>query len=794
MFRNYFKIAWRNLWKNKIFSLINVGGLAIGLGCSLLLIVYINFQLSFDKFHSKADRIVRVIMAYSVNGSSGKGNFTSAYVLPRFKNTFPEIEDGVRILHEARIVRYKQKTFNEKGFLFADPGFFKIFDFKLLKGNASGVLANPYTLVLTESAAKKYFGNEDPIGRTMLEGEAKTPFTVSGISKDCPANSQIKFDIITSFAPIAALQNEKTYFNADYTTYLLLKNKNDIAALQRKIPGFMKNELRDQPGTMIDYELEPLTSIHLRSPYDAIVPNVSLSYLYIIAGIALLILLIACFTYINLSTAGTVGRAKEVGIRKISGARRGGIISQFMIESFVITTAAAVGGILIAVFFIEPFNKLAQTTFTVHDIFSANDIVAAVLLLLVTTFFAGSYPAIFLSRFREIEVVKGIFKNSRSGNMLRRSLIVFQFSISTLLIVTTFIINGQLKYIMQKKLGYNKENVVVLSPISGRFSKNVNELRAELLSNPSIVNVAGNDWTPVSILSTFSVGNSTDKQQIVFGDQVDENFIRTNGIELIAGNDFNAQDIKDVSNDNDSLNVYHYILNETAAKAMGWTPREAIGKKISLMSGPFAEVKGVVKDFHFASLHSEIKPLVLIPTNRPRQLLIRTTGQNLPATIAFIKNKFHEWSPDDLFDYHFLDDEYNEMYASEERIGKVTDIFSVIAIFLACLGLFGLSVYEVRLRTKETGVRKVLGASVNDIVVLLSGSFIKWVFLAFLISMPVSWIVMNEWLQSFAYRIKLSWQVFAIAGISVFAIALLTVSFQSIKAALVNPVESLRTE
>ncbi|HAO08960.1 MAG TPA: hypothetical protein DCQ50_18725, partial [Chryseobacterium sp.] len=730
MIQNYFKTAWRNLKRNKLFSVINIAGLAAGVACCLLLIIYINYQLGFDKFHSKSDRIVRVLTEFIKDNSSDKTDVTSSYVFPNFKKHFPEIENGVRMEYSSRIIKYGDKNFEQQGFLLADSTFFDVFDFKLLKGNPSEVLKTPYSLVLSESIAGKYFGNEDPVGKTMLVGASKKPALVTGVAEDCPANSQIQYNMICSFSSLGKQALNTTYLNANYNTYLLLKNKKNLSGLQAMINKFMVQEAGSN-SSKIRFELEPFNRIHLHSPYDAMVPNVSMSYLYIIGGIALLILAIACFTYINLSVAGSIRRAKEVGMRKISGAYKKQIFWQFISESLVITVVAVLTGIGLALICIKPFNTLAQTSFSTTDIFNSANIIAAMLLVVLITFLAGSYPALLLSGFREIKILKGGFKSSSSGNVLRKALIVFQFTISIFLIISTIVIKGQLQYIQQKKLGYDKEHVLVVSSLNDDIRKRMAAFKSELLTNPQITMVSGSEWSPVSIKSGYSIGENVTTQISVNGNKVDEDFLRTNNIELVAGKGISPQDIKDVSNENDSLNTYRYLLNESAVKAMGWTPAEAIGKKIVLMSDRKGEVIGVVKDFHFASMHTPISPLVLIPANWVGQLLIKTKGQNLQQAIRFVENKFKQWSPDIPFDYHFLDDEFNDMYSAEMRIGKVVSIFSALAIILACMGLFGLSAFSTQQRIKEIGIRKTLGASVLQISSLLTGGFMKLVLIAF---------------------------------------------------------------
>ena len=463
MIKNYLKIAWRSLWKNKTSSLINIAGLATGLTCCLLMVLYMQHELNYDKFQQKGDRIARVIMEYSFNGSPvTKGNFTSTKVLPSFKRNFPEVESGVRMSDPDRLVKYDDKIFMEKRFLYADSTFFQVFSFPLVKGDPAQVLKSPNMVVLSQSTAKKYFGDENPVGKILQINSSQDIYTVTGVAEDSPSESQIKFDFIASFSSLGATQ-EETYFNANYTTYLLLKNKEAISSLQGKIGSFMKKEMSADPGAYVNYEFEPYTRIHLYSPYDGFEANSNITYIYIIAGIALLVLVIACFTYINLSTARSMERAKEVGIRKVSGAFRLQIFWQFISESFLLTSIALALSFVLIALVLPAFNQLADKQLQVADMSRTSVLVAATLITVTIALLAGSYPALILSKFQPVKVLKGAFKNTSSGVWLRRSLIVFQFVISVFLVAATIIIKGQMNYIQNKKLGYERDHVIVMN-------------------------------------------------------------------------------------------------------------------------------------------------------------------------------------------------------------------------------------------------------------------------------------------------------------------------------------------
>ena len=798
MFKNYFKTAFRSLWKNKTASSINIFGLTIGLTCCLLIALYIKHELSFDNFQKNGDRIARVIMEYQFDGNSAsnKGNYTSVRVASVFKRTFPEVESAVKMTQYSRVVHYGDKLINEKNFMYADSTFFNIFSFKLLQGNLHSVLAAANNVVLTQSTAKKYFGNENPIGKALQVGNDSNLYHVTGIMQDCPSNSQIQCDFVASFSSLGITPDyEDTYWDANYTTYLLLKNKNAINSLQAKLPPFMKKEMEGK-GATVNFYLESFTSIHLHSDYDSFVPNNNIAYIYILAAVALLILIIACFTYINLSTARSLERAKEVGIRKVIGAGKKQLFIQFLGESAIICIAAVIFSLIIAGLLLPAFNKLTNEQLRTSALFSVLFISFSLLVALMVSVFAGIYPALILTGFQPVKVLKGSFKNTASGQTLRKSLIVFQFAISVFLIVCTFIVQQQLYFIQHIKLGYDKDHVIVL-PLDDKMRNNLAVIKEQFKQNPDVLSVSACSNTPVQGGGGFSMRSAVmpeNEQMAVMADRIDEDYVNTVGLQIIAGRNFNTQDMKDVSNDDYKKNIYHFILNESAAKQLGWKAEAAIGKKMFLGDDRPGLIVGVVKDFHFESLHSPIKPFVLFPEQWKRELLVKVSGAHLQKTISSLETKWKTLIPYRPFEFHFLDEDYNKLYSAEIRLGTVMNLFAGIAIILACLGLFGLSAYTAQQRFKEIGVRKVLGASVSNLVLLLSKDFIKLVVIAFIVASPVAWYATNSWLNDFAYRIKISAWIFITTGLLAVIIALATISFQAIKAAIANPVKSLRTE
>src|SRR5579871_2693413 len=752
MFKNYLKIALRNFWKNKTSSLINILGLTIGLTCCLLIALYIDHELSYDDFEQKGNRIARVIMEYSFDGSpsSNKGNYTSVRVASVFRRTFPEVESAVKMVEYERVIGYKDKLIDEKKFMFADSTFFDLFSFQLLQGNIRNVLSSPYNVVLTESTAKKYFGDENPIGKALHVGTDSNLYQITGVIRDCPSNSQIKFDFLASFSSLGLTVDwEKTYWDANYTTYLLLKNENAVNTLQAKLPAFMKKEMAGQ-GATVNFYLEPFDKIHLHSPYGGFEPNTSITYIYILAAVALLILIIACSTYINLSTARSIERAKEVGIRKVIG------------ESALVCVLAGIISLLISILILPYFNQLSQRQLQASSFFSLPFILFLFGIAIGVSLIAGSYPALILSGFQPVKVLKGSFKNSDSGQWLRKSLIVFQFVISVFLIVSTFIMQKQLYYVQHKKLGYDREHVLIL-PLDNSMLAHIDLIKEEFRENPDVLSISRCHRSPVEGGGGYNMRSEImpENQQIaVIANPADEDFIKTTGLQIIAGTGYTKQEVKQVDEIDIKKIVYHFVLNESAAKQLGWTPQEAVGKKMFLGDNRPGYVSGVVKDFHFQSLHDPIKGYILFPESWSRELLLKLSGNNLPQTISFLEDKWKTLVPTRPFEYRFMDDDYNKLYESEIRLGKVMNLFSSVAIVLACLGLFGLSSYAAQQRFKEMGIRKVLGASVSDIVIALSKNFILLALIAIAIAFPIAWFAMTKWLQDFAYRTNMSWTIF----------------------------------
>lgn len=796
MLKNYWRIALRNLLKHKGFSFINLTGLTVAFTCCLMMFMYIRHELSFDRFQEKGDRIVRVIMEYSFGNSDKQtGNYTSTKVMPSFKRNFPEVEEGVRMTAGSGLLKIGDQLFEDPEFLFADSTFFQVFSsFKLQAGNADKVLGAPNQLVLTVSAARKYFPHQNAVGQTILVGAQQTPYLVTGIADDCPANSQIRFSMLASFSSLGPAQ-EETYWNANYQTYLLLKENSSLEQLQAKIRPFMEKEMND-PNVFLTYYLEPYFDVHLYSPHAAYVANTDIRYIYIATGMAVLILLIACFTYINMSTARSLERAREVGIRKVAGASRKQVFGQFIGESLMISFLALVLSVGLTAMLLPLFNGLINRSLSLADLSHPILLLSAVGMVLLIALLAGAYPAMILSGFQPIKVLKGNFRNSGSGQWVRQSLTIFQFTISAFLLIGCFAMFRQVTYIREKSLGFNRDHVIVIKA-DYKVGEQMELLKNQFKSNPQIKNASLSYNAPISIVGGYGMRSAAMPETVslnVYANPIDEEYLSANQIELIAGFDLNRQDILDASHEEQEKNFFHFILNESAVKELGWTAETAIGQRMFLDESRPGIVKGVVKDFHFRSLHAPIQSLVLFPSSYGNTILVKLSGEQLPATIAFMEKTWKSIIKHRPFSYSFMDEDYQSMYHAEQQTVKVIGIFTGVAILLACVGLLGLSAFSVQQRIKEIGVRKVLGASVQGIVWMLARYFLRLVLLASLLAVPIGWFATNKWLEDFSYRTSLDLTTFLWPILGLSLLAIIAISVQTIRAALLNPVKSLRSE
>lgn len=799
MLKNYFKIAWRRLMKSKLYSSINIIGLTTGITACVLIGLYIMHELSYDRFNKNADRIVRVTMDYGREGESNKTAVNGSKVGPQFARTFPAVKAFARVYKYTMVVKQGESVFEEKKFVFADSSFFSMFSFPVLQGDAATMLNAPDKIVLTESMARKYFGAQDAIGKTLNIGSSGKQYIVSGVVKNAPSNSQIDFDFVTSFAGTNAAKNEQ-WWSANYQTYLLLQSKDDVQPLQQQITAYMKtvcaDELKMKSGDYLTYHLEPLLHVHLYSQLESMVPNGSITTIYILAVIATLILLIACINYTNLATAQAAGRSGEVGLRKTFGANRKQLLGQFMGESLLLAFIALIAGVILAIVLLPGFNQLTGKSISSSMLTQPMVIGVLLLITLITGLSSGAYPALILSNSKLSGMLRSGMRLTSSGGGFRKGLIIFQFVISVFLIVCTIVVTGQMKYIQSKPLGYDKDHVVIL-PIDWKMHANYEDLKAAIKNLPAVSGVTAAYESPSFVewgdgISTVKSGTQVEIH--VNAMPVDPDYVKTMGVKIIAGEDFSRADLLLQDTSNDYKNYRHtFMLNETAARALGWSPQEAVGKTIK--KGGEGLVKAVFKDFHFASLHQPITPLVLfVNQDQMGEFLIKVKGGNMQATINSLQALWKGRVTHRPFSYRFLDDEYATMYITEQRTVQLFTVFSTVAIVLACLGLLGLTAYVTVQRTREIGIRKVLGASVTNITSMIAKDFVVLVLVAIVIAIPVAWWAMNTWLQDFAYRIQLSWWMFGVAGLTALLIAILTVSAQAVKAALSNPVKALKSE
>jgi putative ABC transport system permease protein len=809
MIRNYLKSAWRNIARHKFISFINIFGLTIGITCCLLIVTYIINETSYDKYNANADRTYRVTrIFYAANGTE---TLHLSAVAPPFgpllKTAFPAIQQMTRVLPTGSVVvHYKEKLFNEQNCFFADEHFFNVFSVDVEKGDRHAALDNPYNVMLTDKMAHKYFGDEDPINKTVMLDNNKHAFRVSGIFKPFPVNAHMHPEILVAFntlkdtAMYGEKQLETNYGNNAFYTYLLLPKGYKIDNISNKLTAFLDTYVHF-PGTPGNYKvstgtkltIQKLTDIHLRSHLDdEIEENGDIDRVYIFSVIALFILLIACINYMNLSTARSALRAKEIGIRKVIGAQRKEIIRQFLSESIFITWVALVFAVVLTCSLLPYINNFSGLTLSVNSLFKWDILCGILALPFIIGLISGIYPALFMSSFKPVKVLKGVLKIGSGGISFRKVLVVTQFAISIILIVATTVVFQQLRYIQQKSLGFNKDHIVT-TIYDQDINKQYDSFRNDLLQIPGIKSVGRSSRVPSGRLldeQGASVMQNGSMQPVKIDIKcltTDYGFIPTYGMKMAAGRNFSREFATDTTN---------FILNETAVKMLGWgDAQKAIGKDMAYGGGK-GKVVGVVSDFHFESLHQKIGPLIFyMPAqSNYHRLSLKISSNNIPATLSAIQNVWAKYMPQVPFDYSFLDQKFQQLYNSEQQQGSLFTIFSCIAIFIACLGLFGLSAFTITQRVKEIGVRKVLGASVPQIVTELSKGFLLLVLIAAAIAFPISWLLMHKWLLDFAFRINIAWWIFVLAGIIALTIAFVTISFQSIRAANANPVKSLRSE
>lgn len=799
MIKNYFKTALRNLRKNKLYAAINIFGLTVGLAACLLIGVYINHELSYDKFNVNANRIVRATMEYKQAETVNQTATTGTKVGPQFKRTFPIVEEYVRTYIRSNIVKSGNKVFDEPHVLYADNPFFKIFSFNLIEGNAATALSSPDKIAISKSMAKKYFTDEEPVNKTITCGGKD--YTVSAVFEDAPQNSQLKFDFVTQFLNLSDNVKEETWWTANWVTYFLMHDKSSIAQFQQQVDKYMNTDVvRKEAGlegnNYLHYNFEPLTKVHLYSSLAGFEPNGSITYIYMFLVIAIMILIIACANYTNLATAQSTGRSAEIGMRKVMGASKKQVFLQFIGESSVITFIAAVLAFLLSAFLIPSFNSITGKQFATAILIQPMPIIALLVFCVLVSFFAGLYPALVLSGTQIMGILKKGFTFTGGNNLLRKSLIVVQFAASIFLIIYTVVILQQMNYMHTKNLGYNKEQVVVL-PIGGDMSKNFESIKGAMIRVPGVEAVTASYETPEYVQwgDGISATDEKGKHDISLNAMpVDLDFTSTMKMKMAAGRDFQLSDFAVMDTSNNAANYHQpFIINQSLANKLGWTAEESIGKILD--KGVTGPVVGVVKDFNFSSLHNPIGPLlIMLSRDLSRNYLVRISGNDMNGTLTKLGALWKERIPDRPFNYHFLDEDYNKLYMAEQRSSLLFSVAAGLAIVLACLGLFGLAAFTTVQRTKEIGIRRVLGASIANITYLVSVNFLKLIAIAILIAAPLAWWSANKWLQDFAFRVPVQLYVFVVTAFVTMLIALCTVGFHSLKAAIMSPVKSLRTE
>jgi putative ABC transport system permease protein len=792
MLKNYFKIAFRNLWRHRVFSFINIMGLTVGMTACLLIFLYVRFELSYDKFHPKADRIYRMVTDLKTPSETVHPSGPAWAVGPHLQFDLPEVEAFTRVNLDNLLVRKGEIKFIEEGAIWADSAFFTIFNFPLLKGDARSALTQPFSIVVSETAAKKYFGKQDPMGQTLLITGEGRPAIVTGVMKDLPENTLIKTGVVLSMSSVTqfwAKGINDEWGNYGPYTFLLLKQGANAGALQKKFPAFLDKWNGTEMKKMQMFPtllLEPLKDVYLKSTRDESKGN--MMNVYVFSIIALFILVIACINFINLTTARASERAKEVGIRKVAGAVRGQLARQFIGESVIICLIAFLLTLGLSSLLLSSFNQLAGKTIS-PGIFSN---VGLLFLLLGISFviglLAGIYPAFILSSFKPIMVLKGRFATGAKGSILRKSLVVTQFAISTALIIGTIIVYSQMQFMRSRDLGFKKDQVLVVDTNGDDKRETLQKLVATL-PNVKATTLSGSVPGGGHQGAYSEVENAKGDLQIANLDLyfVDFDYIPLYDIKMAAGRPF------DRAYKTDSNNAM--ILNEAAVKILGYpSPQQAIGRRFKQW-GHEGQIIGVIKDFHYHALQSPIKPLTMrMQWDRFGLLSVKVGPANVQSTIAAIEKQFKTVIPNRPFNYFFMDEFFDRQYRSEERFSRLFLNFAVLAIFISCLGLLGLASYSTMQRTREIGIRKVMGASVSNIINLLSKDFLKLVVISFFIAAPAAWYFMYKWLLDFAYRTNISWWAFAGAGILAVLIALLTISLQAFKAAVANPVKALRTE
>lgn len=801
MFRHYLKTALRNLWKRKSFSFINIVGLAIGMAVSFMILLYVWNEVTYDRFHEKAAHIFRLATKLDAQGRHLEVAGVPAPMGPALVDQFPEIIRAVRLREEGtRIVSYQDKLYEETKIYHADPALFEVFTIPVVRGNPETWLDAPFQMVLTDEMAEKYFGDDDPLGKN-IQIDSTYTYTITGIAGKMPENSHFKFDMIGSLSSIGQIRKDlNMWMGFNYATYILTQGSPSVEEITPKVNDLLMANIPDQfkqLGAKVEVFLQPLRSIHLYSRLEGeMEPPGNPAFIRVLTTIALFILLIACINFMNLATAQSSSRAKEVGMRKVLGAYRGKLIGQYIGESLLLSFISLLMAIALIMVFLPVFNNLVEKELVFDPVQNGLILAGLAGITLLVGFLAGAYPAFFLSSFIPLEVLKSRFKAGKGHRFFRNGLVTLQYVISITLIISTLVIFYQLRHVKNRDLGFDKERVAVIS-LRGQVSQKHDVFKNEILRLPGVVRAAGSSTVPSRgrMETMFSFEGVAQEKQVFPIMEIDPDYLETMDMQVVEGRGFSV----DHPGDNRSM-----ILNETLVRQLGW--EEPIGKTVSMMDladyddpeKGFIEVSytviGVVRDFHFASLHEKIRGHLMKMAGEANRISVKLRPEDIAGTLRSIQDIWQQLEPSYPFSYIFLDESFDRLYRSEQRMGQIFLSFTLMAIFISCLGLFGLASFTADQRTKEIGIRKVLGASVSQVTLLLSRDFTKWVILANVIAWPAAYLIMNKWLQGFAYRIDMAVWMFILSGATALLIALFTVGAKTIKAAVANPVDSLRYE
>jgi len=780
MLKNYIKITIRNLVRQRLYSVINILGLAIGICCSILILLWVQDELNFNQFHENIDHIYRVNKKYMIGINTDYNPSTPYPLAQTAKFNFAGIKEVTKFSRRRTIVKYGENVFTEKRVCLTDTAFFRVFSLNFVKGSPDRVLLNPNSIIISEDIANKYFGNAEPLGKTLLIDNSNE-FIVSGVIQNIPANSDIKYEIFIPLSYIMRDDDADNWHSHWLSTYVMLQDGSNPVDIEKKLSGLIKKYLPEEEISLV---LQPLKDMHL---YSIDGQMAGMKYVYFFSIIAFFILIIACINFMNLSTARSIKRAKETGLRKVMGAKKSQIVRQFLGESIIYTLIALIVAFLLVEIIRPVFNDLTNKNLELNY-FNFQHVTGIALIVIFTGLISGSYPALFLSSFQPLRVLRANFNSrgkSRSG--FRKLLVVIQFSLSIILMIGTGIIYSQLEYIQNKNLGFDKNNIIYLAQ-NRKLNNNFDIIKRELLAHPNILSITRASEPPTE---TWSIvrgitweGKETQEGAAFAFAAVDYDYFETFDMDIVAGRSFSKR------HPIDSVN---YIFNQKAIAVMDL--KAPIGKNFSLDEDEDGSIIGVVDDFHFLPFTYEIEPMIL--TMNPdyyRYMLIKIDSRNIESSLNHLESVWNKILPEFPFEYNFLDDQFDDIYKTEQRSGQIFSYFVILAIFISCLGLFGLASFTVEQRTKEMGIHKVLGASVLDVLYLLAKDFARWILLANLIAWPVAWYAMNTWLENFIYRTDIDILIFIVSGVLALLIAMITISSQAIKAAISNPIDSLNYE